>query len=89
MVGGAGNDTYALDNTGDTVTEAATGGTDTLKATGIDIDLTKAHSPARIIENVTLLGGTAIIASLATPWITPSRAMTATTCCRGCRQRPP
>jgi Ca2+-binding RTX toxin-like protein len=33
MEGGAGNDTYMVDNTGDIVTEAASAGTDTVKAT--------------------------------------------------------
>ncbi len=32
MVGGAGNDTYIVENTGDAVTEAANGGTDTVRA---------------------------------------------------------
>jgi Ca2+-binding RTX toxin-like protein len=32
MAGGAGNDTYVRDNAGDTVTEAAGAGTDTVKS---------------------------------------------------------
>ena len=56
MVGGGGNDVYVLDNAGDTVTEAASGGIDTVKANGIDIDLTKGSFAGQEIENITLLG---------------------------------
>ncbi len=56
MVGGGGNDTYVLDNAADSVVEAASGGIDTVKASGIDIDLTKGSFAGQEIENVTLLG---------------------------------
>ena len=32
MAGGAGNDTYVVDNVGDVVTEAASAGTDTVQS---------------------------------------------------------
>jgi len=32
MIGGAGNDTYVVDNTGDVVTENASEGTDTVQS---------------------------------------------------------
>ena len=48
--GGAGNDTYAVDSAGDTVTEAANAGTDSVRA-GIDYTLTAN------VEALTLVSG--------------------------------
>lgn len=50
MVGGAGNDTYVVDSTADVVTEAASGGTDT-----IETSVTLATLVAEV-ENLTLTG---------------------------------
>jgi Ca2+-binding RTX toxin-like protein len=49
MAGGAGNDTYVRDNAGDTVTEAANAGTDTVKSS-----LT--YTLGANVENLTLTG---------------------------------
>ncbi|MBW8778157.1 MAG: hypothetical protein JF585_02935, partial [Burkholderiales bacterium] len=49
MVGGAGNDTYVVDSVGDVVTEAASGGTDTVE-TGITYTL------GAEVENLLLTG---------------------------------
>jgi Ca2+-binding RTX toxin-like protein len=56
MSGGAGNDTYVVDNTGDTVTEAASGGTDTIE-TGLTWTL------ATQVENLTLTGAAPVNAT--------------------------
>ena len=66
MIGGAGNDTYTMDNLGDVVIEAAGGGNDkiivSLINTGavLTVDLNKASSPGVIgvpnVENVTIAG---------------------------------
>jgi len=56
LIGGAGNDVYIIDNTGDTVTEAASGGVDTVQSETIDLDLTAAGFTGQEIENVTLTG---------------------------------
>ena len=53
MVGGTGNDTFVVDNTGDTVTENANEGTDTVQ-TSISYTL------GPNIENLTLTGASAI-----------------------------
>ena len=53
MAGGAGNDTYVRDNAGDTVTEAANAGTDTVKSS-----LT--YTLGANVENLTLTGAAAI-----------------------------
>ena len=52
LIGGAGDDTYLLDNAGDTVTEAAGGGTDTVVST---LD----YSLGANVENLTLTGSAA------------------------------
>jgi Ca2+-binding RTX toxin-like protein len=53
MIGGAGNDTYVVDNTADVVTEAASAGTDLVRA-GVS------HVLAANVENLTLTGSTSI-----------------------------
>ncbi|WP_271466428.1 putative Ig domain-containing protein [Paracidovorax valerianellae] len=49
MTGGAGNDVYVVDNAGDTVTEAANGGTDVVESS-------ITHTLAANVENLTLTG---------------------------------
>ena len=56
MSGGTGNDTYVVDAAGDTVTEAASAGTDTVQA-GISYTL------GANVENLTLTGTEAINAT--------------------------
>jgi len=53
MTGGAGNDTYLVDNVGDTVTEAASAGTDTVQSS-------ITYTLGTNLENLTLTG-TAVI----------------------------
>lgn len=53
MSGGAGNDTYVVDNVGDTITEAASSGTDTVLSS---ISLLIGSN----VENLTLTGASAI-----------------------------
>lgn len=53
MAGGGGNDTYVVDNAGDTVTEAAGGGTDTVEST-------ITYSLSAEVENLKLMGSGAI-----------------------------
>ena len=53
MLGGAGNDTYVVDNIADTVTEAASAGTDTVEAS-------VAWTLGANVENLTLTGAAAI-----------------------------
>ncbi|MBI3350385.1 MAG: hypothetical protein HY020_24645 [Burkholderiales bacterium] len=53
MTGGAGNDSYIVDNAGDTVVEGANGGTD-----GVQSSVT--HTLSANVENLTLTGGAAI-----------------------------
>ena len=55
MVGGAGNDTYVVDAAGDTVTEAANAGTDSVTSS---IN----HTLGLNVENLTLTGTAAITA---------------------------
>ena len=50
FIGGLGNDTFIVDNIGDTVTEAAGGGTDLVKSTA------SAFTLAAQVENLTLTG---------------------------------
>ncbi len=56
MTGGIGNDVYVVDSTGDVVSEAAAGGTDTVEST-------VTYSLATNVENLTLTGTGAINAS--------------------------
>ncbi len=56
MTGGAGNDTYVVDNAGDVVTEAASGGTDTVESS---VTFTLGTE----VENLTLTGAAAINAT--------------------------
>jgi Ca2+-binding RTX toxin-like protein len=53
MAGGAGNDTYYVDNTGDIITEAASAGTDTVIASAT-------YTLAANVENLTLITAAAI-----------------------------
>jgi len=53
LIGGTGNDTYVVDSISDVVTEAAGGGTDTIRSS---VSLTLAAN----VENLTLLGTAAI-----------------------------
>jgi trimeric autotransporter adhesin len=53
MIGGAGNDTYVADNAGDSITELAAGGTDTVESSVTWV-------LGAEIENLTLTGTTAI-----------------------------
>ena len=52
MIGGAGNDTYYVDNVGDVVTEAASGGTDTIITTLNSYSLASLTN----VENLTFSG---------------------------------
>ena len=52
LIGGAGNDTYIVNNAGDTITETATGGTDTIQTTLTNVSLTNYSN----IENLTYTG---------------------------------
>ena len=54
MIGGAGNDTYIVDNTGDVVTENANEGTDTVISS-------VTYSLPTNVENLILIGGNPII----------------------------
>ena len=53
MSGGAGNDTYVVDNPGDTVSEQSGGGTDLVRST-VNRDL------GADVENLTLIGSAAV-----------------------------
>lgn len=50
LLGGAGNDTYVVDNTADSIVEYASGGTDTVLSSATDYTL------AKFVENLTYLG---------------------------------
>ncbi len=49
MIGGAGNDTYYVDNTDDVITEAASAGTDTVYSS-------VNYTLASYVENILLIG---------------------------------
>ncbi|WP_412458407.1 beta strand repeat-containing protein, partial [Sinorhizobium americanum] len=53
LIGGLGNDTYVVDNTGDVVTEAASSGTDTIQSS-------VSRTLAAEVENLTLTGSVAL-----------------------------
>jgi Ca2+-binding RTX toxin-like protein len=55
LIGGAGNDTYIVDTTTDVITEAVSGGTDTVQSS-----LTYTLSSTQELENLTLTGTNAI-----------------------------
>ena len=57
LVGGSGNDTYLVDTTTDTITELASGGTDTIQST---VSFSLAGSTLANVENLTLNGTAAI-----------------------------
>jgi Ca2+-binding RTX toxin-like protein len=54
LIGGSGNDTYVIDSATDTITELASGGTDTIQSS-VNYTITAAN-----VENLTLIG-TAVI----------------------------
>ena len=54
LIGGLGNDTYVVDTTTDTITENASGGTDTVQS---GVTFTLAPAMYANIENLTLTGG--------------------------------
>jgi Ca2+-binding RTX toxin-like protein len=56
LTGGAGNDTYYLNNSGDVVVELAGGGTDTVVSGNINLDLSK----YAFVENAKLTGAAAL-----------------------------
>ena len=53
MIGGTGNDTYSVDNAGDTIQELAGAGVDTVNVNNL-LNFTLVSNP----ENLTLLTGT-------------------------------
>ena len=53
MVGGAGNDTYIVDDATDTITEASSGGTDTVIFTGTPFNVDLASAKYANVENFT------------------------------------
>jgi Ca2+-binding RTX toxin-like protein len=53
LIGGAGNDTLVIDNAGDVITEAASGGTDTVQSS-------RSYTLTANLEHLTLTGASAI-----------------------------
>ena len=78
MLGGAGNDTYVVDNAGDVVDETGGNGTDLVQSS-ISFSLSDSVHAIGGIENLTLTGSAATSTAPATASTTSSPAMPATT----------
>ncbi len=83
MVGGAGDDTYIVDNAKDSVIETSKKDVDTVQAS-VSFDLEK----FKFIENIVLTGKADIDATGNAGATTRSKAMAATTCSTAASARP-